>query len=383
MQIILSRTALLTAAKQVKAAVEKRNTIPTLEHALLQVADGRATLRATDLDIEITAPLSVRPEDMQPGTITLPAHMLHDIVNKLAADAQVTLALDKGGGRATLKAGRSRFALPILEPADFPSLDAGEPTFSFELAGPALLGALERVAFAISTEETRYYLMGVYMHLAPEPFAGGEGARLRFVATDGHRLALAELPAPNGSVGLRDIGGLIIPAKTVARIRDLGRDAASIVLSGSTSKIKADFGGPIVVSKLIDGTYPDYARVIPTASGKQMEIERAALAAGVDRVTTLSSERGNAVRFAFADNRLTLTVINPDSGEAVEEIECPCAEPDLIIGFNGRYVQDALGNLGGEKDGRVEIALQDPGSPAVLRAAGVTDSLTVLMPMRV
>ena len=378
MHITLTRDALFAGASQVKDVVETRNTIPILANTLLDVSAAGATLRGTDLDIEITAPL-LGAVEMQPGAVTLPAITLFDIARKIPADSKVTL--EASGDRATLRAGRSRFVLPLQPAEDFPSLNAGEATFAFDLAGPAMLGALERVAFAISTEETRYYLNGIYMHYVDAAFSGGEGPRLRFVATDGHRLALAELPAPEGSAA---VPGIIIPRKAVAQLRKLGKDSDTVRLSGSTSKLRAEFqAGAIIVTKLIDGTFPDYGRVIPAGNQKVAGIDLATLIAAVDRVGTVASERGRAVKFDFDSGRLTLTVTNPDSGEAVEELEADYSADQIIAGFNGKYVLELLANVGANPSGRIEIALQDPGSPALIRVPDATDSLSVLMPMRV
>jgi DNA polymerase-3 subunit beta len=380
MQITVNRDHLAAGVARAVRAVEKRNTIPILANILLTAAAGELRLRATDLDIEISGRIAAQVGT--DGATTLPAHTLHDILRKWPEGAELKLDVSPDKGTAIIKSGRSRFALQTLPADDFPDLNAGEPAFSFVLAAEALAGAIKRVQFAISTEETRYYLNGIYLHHAENQVGIPS---LRLVATDGHRLSLAELPAPEGSAALPS--GLIIPRKAVTEILRMAEEAGGdIAIAGSSGKLTVEAGGTRLVTKLIDGTYPDYARVIPRANACSVVLEAAEFAAAVDRVGTVASEKGRAVKFAFAEDRVTLTVTNPDSGEATDEVEAQYQSAPIEIGFNGRYVLDMIANGFGGK-GKIELLLADPGSPAMVRAINgdtpATDALCVLMPMRV
>jgi DNA polymerase-3 subunit beta len=382
MQITVNRDHLAAGVARAVRAVEKRNTIPILSNILLTATGGELRLRATDLDIEISGRITAQVGT--DGATTLPAHTLHDILRKWPEGAELKLEVNPLTGTAVIKSGRSRFALQTLPADDFPDLNAGEPAFNFVLAAEALAGAIKRVQFAISTEETRYYLNGIYLHQT----SGEAGTPvLRLVATDGHRLSLAEMPAPEGSAALDGIRGIIIPRKAVGEIRRMAEEAGGdIAISGTSGKLTAEAGGTRLVTKLIDGTYPDYARVIPRGNACSVMLDAAEFAGAVDRVGTVASEKGRAVKFAFAEDRVTRTVTNPDSGEATDEVEAQYQSAPIEIGFNGRYVLDMIANGFGTK-GRIELLLADPGSPAMVRAINgdtpATDALCVLMPMRV
>jgi DNA polymerase-3 subunit beta len=377
MKVTVERAALLKALGHVHRVVERRNTIPILSNVLLRAADGGLRLKATDLDLEVTE--SVAADVAQPGATTVPAHVIHDIVRKLPEGAQVSLETTGDTGQMQLRSGRSRFMLQALSEGDFPDLAAGDMPFSFALPAADLKRLIEKTQFAISTEETRYYLNGIYLHTIEVD----GGTKLRAVATDGHRLARMELPAPEGSIGMP---GLIVPRKAVAEIQKLVEDGAEDVrIELSPAKIRFSFGGPgddgvVLTSKLIDGTFPDYQRVIPTGNDKRLTVERADFAKAVDRVSTISSERGRAVKLAIADGRLTLSVNNPDSGNAVEELDVDYDAAPLDVGFNARYLLDITGQLDGDT---ALFKLADPGSPTVIQDREGASTLYVLMPMRV
>ena len=372
MKVTLERAALLKALSHVQRVVERRNTIPILSNVLLR-ADGRALqLKATDLDLEVTE--SVAADVGQSGSTTLPAHTLYDIVRKLPDGAQVSLEMTGDQGQLLLRSGRSRFHLQALPETDFPDIATGELSHTFTVPAADLKKLIERTQFAISTEETRYYLNGIFVHTTDV-----EGhAMLRAVATDGHRLARAEMPAPQGSAGMP---GVIVPRKCVAEVQKLGEGTSGDVkVELSTSKIRFTFGEVVLTSKLIDGTFPDYARVIPTGNDKRLTVERAPFAAAVDRVSTISSERGRAVKLSVADGKLTLSVNNPDSGSATEEIEVDYDAAPIDIGFNARYLLDITEQLDSDT---ALFKLADPGSPTLVQDRDGAAALYVLMPMRV
>lgn len=372
MRVTVERAALLKALGHVHRVVERRNTIPILSNVLLRAEEGSLRLRATDLDIEVTETI---PADItEAGSTTVPAYMIYDIVRKLPDGAQVSLEMTADMGQMQIRSGRSRFMLQALPESDFPDLAAGDLPHRFTLAAADLKKLIEKTQFAISTEETRYYLNGIYLHTIDS----GGSLVMRAVATDGHRLARVELPAPNGSEGMP---GVIIPRKAVAEIVKLVEDGSeNITLELSSAKVRLTFDGVVLTSKLIDGTFPDYQRVIPAGNDKILVVERGDFAKAVDRVSTISSERGRAVKLALADGRLTLTVNNPDSGSATEEIEVDYDNTPIDIGFNARYLLDITAQLDGDT---ALFKLADAGSPTVIQDREGAPALYVLMPMRV
>ncbi len=370
MRATVERSHLLKSLNHVHRVVERRNTIPILANVLLR-ADGGLTLKATDLDLEVTE--TVPAEVGQAGATTVPAHILYDIVRKLPDGAEVSL--DTGdGSRLEVKAGRSRFALQVLPEADFPDLTAGDFPTRFTLPASAMKTLIDRTQFAISTEETRYYLNGIYLHVVT---VDGK-PMLRAVATDGHRLAQAQLAAPSGAEGM---AGVIVPRKTVGEIQKLVEEPeAELTVEISETKIRITLGSVVLTSKLIDGTFPDYVRVIPQGNDKILKVDKAAFASAVDRVSTVSSERGRAVKLALSDGKLELSVNNPDSGSANEEIAVDYPADPIEIGFNSRYLLDVATQLESEI---AEFRFADPGSPTLIQDDESGNALYVLMPMRV
>lgn len=372
MKVTLERTDLLKSLTHVHRVVERRNTIPILSNVLLRADGGQLLLKATDLDLEISEKVAALVE--QPGATTVPAHMIYDIVRKLPEGAQVALETSSDNATLEIRAGRSRFALQMLPETDFPDITAGEFTHRFTLASRDLRTLIDATQFAISTEETRYYLNGIYLHAVTTE----AGERLRAVATDGHRLARAEIPAPAGSSGMP---GIIVPRKTVGEIQKLlEAPDAEAAIEISETKIRITTGDVILTSKLIDGTFPDYGRVIPQNNDKELLVERDEFKAAVDRVSTISSERGRAVKLAISEGRMILTVVNPDSGSATEELAIDYDSDPLEIGFNSRYLLEITGQLRGDT---ACFRLADAGAPTLIQDKGAEDALYVLMPMRV
>lgn len=372
MKITIERNALLKSLNHVQSVVERRNTIPILSNVRLVAGDGALELTATDLDIQIVETTAVQVD--QPGATTLPAHLLYDIVRKLADGAQAELTKDEGEGQFTLHSGRSHFELQSRPAADFPDLAAGEMTHGFSLDANDLKKLIEKTRFAISTEETRYYLNGIYLHEAET----GNGPVLRGVATDGHRLARVDLPLPPGASGMP---GIIIPRKTVLELHKLLEDPdGQVEISLSDAKIRFIINGTVLTSKLIDGTFPDYERVIPSDNKRELELDGAIFTRAVDRVSTVSSEKGRAVKLSLSSDKLILTVTNPDSGTATEEIAVSYHDEPLDIGFNARYLADITGQI---ESGNASFRLADSGAPALVFDRDDDSAIYVLMPMRV
>jgi DNA polymerase-3 subunit beta len=363
MKVTVERAQLLKSLGHVHRVVERRNTIPILGNVLIRAEGAKLSLKATDLDLEVTETLAA--ETGTAGSTTVPAHMFYDIVRKLPDGSQIVLAV---------RAGRSRFTLQTLPESDFPGLAAGDMTHSFSLPASDFKRLIDRTQFAISTEETRYYLNGIYLHAA----GSAKAATLRGVATDGHRLAQIDLPLPSGAAGMP---GVIVPRKTVGEVQRLIEgDDAEISIELSDGKIRFTLGNVVLTSKLIDGTFPDYGRVIPQNNDKELVVDKKDFEAAVDRVSTISSERGRAVKLALSAGKLVLSVTNPDSGSATEELEVEYASDALDIGFNSRYLLDIAAQIEGEV---AVLKLADPGSPTLVQDKDSKGALYVLMPMRV
>jgi DNA polymerase-3 subunit beta len=372
MKLTIERSALLKALSHVQSVVERRNTIPILSNVLIDASDTTVSLIATDMDITIVekAPAAVG----SPGATTVPAHTLYDIVRKLPEGAQVQLESAGNSGQATLRSGRSRFSLASLPREDFPAVNAGELPCQFMLSAGDMRDLIDRTRFAISTEETRYYLNGIFMHVAQAT----NGAVLRGVATDGHRLARVELPVPRGA---DKMPGVIVPRKTVSELRKLIEDTEENVgIALSDTKIRFSFDDVVLTSKLIDGTFPDYQRVIPANNDKIMEVDRKTFADAVDRVSTISSEKSRAVKLALKAGSLTLSASSPESGSATEELEVSYEGTGIEIGFNARYLLDIASQMAGDE---AQFALADAASPTLVRDKDDAGALYVLMPMRV
>jgi DNA polymerase III subunit beta len=372
MKVTVEQSALLKSLAHVHRIVERRNTIPILSNVLLRAAGGSLQLKATDLDIEVVETLSA--DSALDGAITVPAHTLYDIVRKLPDGAQVAIETAIDAGQIVLRSGRSRFTLQALPEQDFPDMAAGELSHRFTVAAKDMQRLIEKTQFAISTEETRYYLNGIYMHTVDTD----AGVMLRAVATDGHRLARSELPAPAGAAGMP---GVIVPRKTVAEaLKLVAEHDGEISVELSTAKIRFVIGNVVLTSKLIDGTFPDYTRVIPVGNDKRLVVERADFTRSVDRVSTISSERGRAVKLSLSDGKLTLSVNNPDAGNAVEEIEVDYDSGPIDVGFNARYLLDIANQLEGDT---ALFKMADPSSPTLILDREGSSTLYVLMPMRV
>jgi DNA polymerase III subunit beta len=360
MKITVERSELLKSLGHVHRVVERRNTIPILANVLLRADRSKLSLKATDLDVEVTD--TIAAEVGPGGSTTVPAHMFFDIVRKLPEGAQIVL--ESSGD----------FTLQTLPESDFPDLAPGEMTHKFTLKAADLKRLIDKTQFAISTEETRYYLNGIYLHAA----GSAKAQTLRAVATDGHRLAQMELELPKGAAGMP---GIIVPRKTVSEVLRLMEDnEAEVAIELSSGKIRFTIGDAILTSKLIDGTFPDYARVIPLANDKELVVDKKEFEAAVDRVSTVSSERGRAVKLSITGGKLLLSVTNPDSGSANEELEVEYASDPIDIGFNSRYLLDIAAQI--ESEAAV-LKLADPGSPTLIQDKDPHGALYVLMPMRV
>jgi DNA polymerase III subunit beta len=371
MRLTIERSALLKALNHVQSVVERRNTIPILSNVLVSAQGDSLKLTATDLDIEISESASAEVE--RAGQTTAPANYLYDFVRKLPDGSAVKLDVSGDDPRLFISAGKSRLHLPILPAGDFPSMPSDGFETKFEVEPTELGRLIDKTRFAISTEETRYYLNGIFFHTIDN-----DGAKLRAVATDGHRLALADSVAPKGATGMP---GVIVPRKTINELKRLLDDAADMVeISVSPQKIRFALGDAVLTSKLIDGSFPEYARVIPKGNSKKLKINNKAFAEAVDRVATVSAERSRSVRLALEKDKVTLTVNNPDAGVATEDLPADYGSDSMEIGFNARYLLDVAQQIEGEE---ALFELADSGSPTLVRDEADELALYVLMPLRV
>lgn len=372
MKFSIERAALLRAVSQAQSVVERRNTIPILANVLIEAEGADVSMRATDLDIEVVDKVPAQVE--RAGATTVNAVMLHEIVRKLPDGALVQLSDDGASGRLTIEAGRSNFSLATLPKEDFPVMASSEYSSNFSAPAPVLRRLFDKSKFAISTEETRYYLNGVYMHVADSD----GGKVLRCVATDGHRLARIDADLPDGAA---DMAGVIVPRKTVNEMRKL-LDDDEMIVAVSVSETKVRFATPDITltSKVIDGTFPDYTRVIPAGNTKRMEVDAAEFARAVDRVATVSSERSRAVKLVLDEDRLVLSVNAPDAGAAEEELAVAYGDVPLEIGFNAKYLLEIASQVDREN---AVFMFNASGDPALMREGNDTSAIYVVMPMRV
>jgi DNA polymerase-3 subunit beta len=372
MKATIERATLLKCLSHVQSVVERRNTIPILSNVLIEAASaGAVKVMATDLDLQVVETMGARSVEA-PGAITVSAHLLFDIARKLPDGSQVSL--ETAENRLVVKAGRSRFSLPTLPRDDFPMIVEGDLPTSFEIPARTLAELIDRTRFAISTEETRYYLNGIFLHVSDD--------ELKAAATDGHRLARYTIARPDGADGMPDV---IVPRKCVAELRKLLEEAldSSVLIDLSASKVRFTLGGEngvVLTSKLIDGTFPDYTRVIPTGNDKLLRLDPRSFYEGVDRVATIATEKTRAVKIALDEDRVTLSVTSPDNGTAAEELAAEYRSSGFEIGFNANYLKDILSQIDGDT---VELHLADAGAPTLIRQNDKSPALYVLMPMRV
>lgn len=371
MKITIDRAAFLRCLSHVQSAVERRNTIPILANVLMKAEDGVLSLATTDMDLEINEAVSAKVD--KPGATTTPASTLFDIVKKLPEDSQIQIALDDSGNQMTIKAGRSNFRLACLPVGDFPEIGQGSLPTGFSIPANELRALVDRTKFAMSTEETRYYLNGIYLHAAEN-----NGVKvLRAVATDGHRLARFEMPLPDGAEAMP---GVIVPRKAVSELRKLVDEAGdSIQISLSENKVRFAFDHIVLTSKLIDGTFPDYERVIPKGNDKIIEVNPKFFTRAIDRVSTISDGKSRAVKIALNGKTMTLSANSPESGSATEDLEIN-GNDNLEIGFNARYLLDITSQI--EGDG-CRLTLADAASPTIIEDTSDASALYVLMPLRV
>ena len=372
MKFVIERAQLLKALGHLQSVVEKRGTIAVLANVKIDAQGDSVAMTATDMDIAIVEKITATVE--RNGSTTVPAQTLYDIVRKLPDGAQVEITESDDNSKVSIRSGQSRFSLACLPVEEFPVMAEGDLDFSFTLKAAECQALIEKPSFAMSNEETRYYLNGIYFHTA----TSNDGKVLRGVATDGHRLARIEVAQPAGAEGMP---GVIVPRKAIYELKKLlSEGAGDVGISLSETKIKFVVGNAVLVSKLIDGNFPDYERVIPLGNDKLLEIDCKLFAQAVDRVSVISNEKTRAIKLSVDAGKLTLSATSSEHGNATEEVEATYSATPIEIGFNSRYLLEMLSNIEGDT---TQFLLNDGASPAVVRDTADVGALYVIMPMRV
>ena len=369
MNFIIDRNSLLKPLGHVYSVVERRNTIPILSNVLIETNSSKVSFTATDMDMDIVEETSCIV--LKQGKVTLAAHTLYDIVRKLPDGSEVRIELKELN--VEVSAGKSKFILPTLPVDDYPIMTNIEKGHEFKLHSIDLANLIDNTKFAISLEETRYYLNGIFLHVP-----NSNSKTLRAVATDGHRLAQAEIPLPEGALNMP---GIILPRKAVGEIRKL-TDSTDGKINVIISNTKAQFVFPnsILTTKLIDGSFPDYQRVIPKENLNKLVVSNQEFSKAIDRVSTVSMEKSRAVKLSLRNNLLSLNVNSHDLGNASEDLEINYSHDILEIGFNSKYLLDIASQIQGKE---IEILLSDSASPALIIDPDQDGVIFVLMPMRV
>lgn len=370
MKLTIERGLLLKALSHIQSVVERRQTIPVLSNVLIETQGDLVSLRATDNEIEIIEKIPAGVEVQ--GAITIPAHKLYDIVKKLPEGSQLQISVLDEAGQVSLVSGRSKFALASLPAEGFPSIMQEEMPYTFKVAAKEMVELISKTGFAVSMEETRYNLNGIYMHEKKGP-----ESKLTAVATDGHRLACAGITLPEGAAGMP---GVIVPRKTIGELAKLAAETNDeITLSLSANQIRFVLGDIVLSSRLIDGTYPEYEKVIPISNDKKLQADAKTLIDVIERVSVVS-EKSRGIKFALQPGLLQVFAASADEGSAEDEMDAVYDGEPVEIGFNFRYLLDILGQV---KSETVQMYLQDGASPVILQDEADDNALYVLMPMRV
>lgn len=364
MKLTAEREKLLSPLQAVMGVVERRQTMPVLANVLLAVRDGRLSITATDLEVELVSGTEVVVQTA--GDITVPGRKFLDILRALPEKVAVSLAME--GEKVVIKAGRSRFSLTTLPAAEFPVIDDINAQQTVQVTGKDLLRLLAKTHFSMAQQDVRYYLNGMLLEI--------DGSSLRAVATDGHRLALCEATL---SVTARTSQQVIVPRKGVLELQRVLTEDGGAELAIGSNHVRAQIGDIRFTSKLIDGRFPEYSRVIPAAAAHAIRADRDVLRQALQRTAILSNEKYRGIRIMVKSNALTVQAHNPEQEEAEEQIEVSYEGSDLEVGFNVNYLLDALAAIDGQE---VELGLTDSNSSCLIRSPGNATARYVVMPMR-
>jgi len=363
MKLTATREDLLAPLQSVIGVVERRQTMPVLANVLLSARDNRLAITGTDLEVELVAATKVGLE--QPGDITVPGRKLLDIFRALPDGVSVTLSTE--GERVSVRAGRSRFTLSSLPASEFPVIEEINASQTLSLAQGEFRRLIDKTHFSMAQQDVRYYLNGLLLET--------QESALRAVATDGHRLALCEMTLSSPAKA----GQVIVPRKGVLELQRILGTEGNVDLAIGTNHVRAQIGDIRFTSKLIDGRFPEYGRVIPSSPSKVVTADRDLLRQSLQRTAILSNEKYRGIRLAARTDLLTIQAHNPEQEEAEDQVEVVYAGDEVEIGFNVNYLLDALSAIEGDK---VELGLTDANSSCLIHAPGLTQTRYVVMPMR-
>ena len=371
MKFTIEKNDIFKSLSHVQSIVEKKNTLPILSNILLEAKQNNLILSATDMDISVTEKTNCNV--IEEGSTTVSAHTLYDIIRKLQDSSEIEM-ISNDGKIMTLRSGKSKFSLGCLPKEDFPIIEIDNLENELKLDSQKLLKLIDKTRFAVSNEETRYFLNGIYFHTIQE----GDHNLISLVATDGHRLAKFDTEFEKNS---KDIPGVIIPKKTINEIYKLLTDfEGSVKISLNSNKIVFYIGESVLVSKLIDGNFPDYKRVIPKDNKNILKVDRQIFSLAVDRVSTITSDKSPIIKFKLLENVLNMSSINNESGTATEDIITEYNGDKIEIGFNSKYILEMINNL---EDETILLHFKDSASPVTAIENSNPNLIYVLMPMRV
>ena len=375
MEFKINSTDLLKALSHIHGIVEVRHTLPILSNIILEAKDDKLILSSTNLDIYCSD--KIKAEVLQSGEVSVSAVTFFEIIKRLPSGSEVLMIMEEGENEIRLTCGRSKFNLSTLKTDDFPIISDSDLSTNFVLSADELIRIIDKTKFAVSNEETRYYLNGIFLHKAER----NSIQFLRAVATDGHRLAQYDIPLPQGA---EDITGIIIPKKTIYELRKVLDDAnGDVSVSLNENKIKFSFNDLKVVSKVIDGTFPDYTKVIPQKNDKNFKTNNSDLKNAIDRVSAVAANeesKSKAIKFCIENNALSLSVESQSKGSANEMIDVNYSGDKVDIGFNSKYIIDICNEVDGDE---ISISLSDSISPAIILDKTDENLFFVLMPMRI
>lgn len=371
MKLSISRETLYRALRHMSNVVEKRTSIAILGNVRLKAENNRLETTATDNDLCVQGSAEAFVDSA--GVTTVSAAKLFEIIGKIPEGVMVSMELDAGGSRLSVQAGKAKFSLATLGAEAFPDMSRIDGGVSFKISAPVMKKLLEKTSFAASADETRAYLTGVYFHVIKV----NDQMTLRCVATDGHRLAQADVSCPEGA---EEMPAVILPRKCVTELKRLCDETAELTLCVSEKKIQAEAPDLTLTSKVIDATYPDYERVIPKGNPSTLTVARRSLMQAVDRVSILSHEKTRSVRFNAIENALALSANNPDQENASEEVKADYAGENLEVGFNAKYLADIGSQMSGDD---VTFSFKDATAPVLVKDPSDPSTTFVVMPMRV
>jgi len=371
MKFIITKPIISKSLSHLQSIVDKKNTLPILSNILFEADNHKLTLSSTDMDISIKETINCNV--IESGSTTINAQLIYDIIRKLPETSEIEF-ISNDGKLLTIRSSGSRFSLACLPKEDFPLIETSNDGNKIQAKAEKLFNLIDKTKFAISNEETRYFLNGLYCNISKE----NDNSFITFVGTDGHRLA--KFSSKNGNTSA-EIPGVIIPKKTINELTKLLAESSDEVeIDISANKVIFYINNLILISKLIDGSFPDYKKVIPSNNEHNLEINRINLLSAVDRVSTVANEKSPVIKFKLINNLINLSTINNENSTATEDLEALYSGKEIEIGFNSKYIMDILNNL---EDDDIVLSFKDNTSPIIAKEKSKPDLIYVLMPMRV